>query len=69
MIVSPARSRLGRVLNDVRSRRGARLDKVAVRSQLASYRTTSERAELSAIATRNGHVDTGELRLVLSRNL
>jgi hypothetical protein len=68
-VSSPARKRFGRVLNDVRDRREERLDRELLRAELVTYQTTSELAELSAIAARNEHVDTGELRRVLSKQL
>jgi hypothetical protein len=66
---SAARTRLGRVLDSARDRRDRRLDRDILRSQLVTYRTTSELSELSAIAARNEQVDTAELRTVLSRQL
>jgi hypothetical protein len=66
---SPTRVRIGRALTTVRDRRVDRLDAEAVRAQLASFQTTSELVELSAIAARNEHADTGELRKVLSHQL
>lgn len=68
-VSSPARRGLGRVLNDARNRRDQRLDRDALRSELATYRTTSELAELSAIAARNEQADTAELRTLLERQL
>jgi hypothetical protein len=69
IVSSPAGNRLGRVLTNARDRRDQRLERCVVRSELATYRTTSELAELSAIAARNEHVDTAELRKVLSQQL
>lgn len=68
-VSSPARNRLGRVLTNARDRRDHRLGKDLLRSELVTYRTTSELSELSAIAARNEDVDTAELRTVLSRQL
>jgi hypothetical protein len=61
-VSSPARTRLGRLLSEARDRRDHRIDKSHLRSQLSTYRTTSELSELSAIAARNPHVDTAALR-------
>jgi hypothetical protein len=66
---SATRNRLGRVLNSARDRRDQRLDRDQLRSELVSFHTTSELSELSAIAARNEHVDTAELRTLLSRQL
>jgi hypothetical protein len=68
-VSSPVRHRLGRLLNDSRSRRDQRVERDLLRAELASFQTTSELAELSAIAARNDQADTSELRSVLSRQL
>jgi hypothetical protein len=68
-VSSPARQRLGRTLSDARSRRHQRLDRDRLYAGLASYRTTAEISELSAIAARNDHTDTGELRTIIARQL
>jgi hypothetical protein len=66
MIVStPTPKRLGRAMNRARHRRSERLDRELLWSEVATYRTTSELAELSAIAARNVHVDTAEIRTLL----
>jgi hypothetical protein len=66
---SPTRTRFARVVDNARDRRDERLDRNALRSEVATYRTTSELAELSGIAARNQHVDTDELRSQLVRQL
>jgi hypothetical protein len=68
-VSSPVRQRLGRLLEDSRSRREQRIERDLLRAELASFKTTSELSELSAIAARNDHADTSELRSVLSRQL
>jgi hypothetical protein len=68
-VSTPARKRLGRVINHARGRRERSLDRAALHSELVAYQTTSELSELSAIAARNPHVDTSELRTVLSSQL
>lgn len=64
-VSSPTRMRLGRAVSNARHRRGQRLDRELLRAEVATYRTTSELAELSAIADRNEHVDTAEIRTIL----
>jgi hypothetical protein len=66
---SPSRMRIGRALDTVRDRRTDRVGRAQLRSELVSFQTTSELSELSAIAARNEHADTGELRKVLSHQL
>jgi hypothetical protein len=66
---SPTRTRFAQVVDNARDRRDERLDRNALRSEVATYTTTSELAELSAIAARNEHVDTDELRSLLVRQL
>lgn len=61
----PTRKRLGRAVSSARHRRGQRLGRALLRAEVATYRTTSELAELSAIADRNEHVDTAEIRTIL----
>jgi hypothetical protein len=68
-VSSPTRMRIGRALNTTRDRRIDRLDRAQLRSELVSFQTTSELSELSAIAARNEHADTGELRKVLSHQI
>jgi len=69
MTASTPASRLARAMHDVRDRRTERQSRNALRCELAAYRTTSELSELAAIAARNEHADTGELRKVLSHQL
>jgi hypothetical protein len=64
-VSTPTRKRLGRALNHARHRRSERLDRDLLRSEVATYRTTSELSELSAIAARNTHADTAEIRTLL----
>jgi hypothetical protein len=66
---SPTRTRLSHVVDNARDRREQRLDRNTLRSEVAAFTTTSEIAELSAIAARNDRVDTGELRTLLARQL
>jgi hypothetical protein len=68
-VSSPVRHRLGRLSNERRSRHEQRVERDLLRAELASFQTTSELSELSAIAARNDHADTSELRSVLSRQL
>jgi hypothetical protein len=69
MTASTPATRLARALNDARVRRDERLTKSALRSELDSYRTSTELSELAAIAARHEHTDTGDLRKVLSHRL
>jgi hypothetical protein len=68
-VSSPTRLRIGRAFDTVRDRRTDREGRAQLRSQLVSFQTTSELSELSAIAARNEHADTGALRKVLSHQL
>jgi hypothetical protein len=56
-------------LTTARDRRDQRASRQNLRAELVSFRTTSELAELSAIAARNPQVDTSALRQVLSEQL
>ncbi|HEX3824858.1 MAG TPA: hypothetical protein VHV79_10380 [Mycobacteriales bacterium] len=68
-VSSPGRNRFGRVLTTARDRRDQRASRAILRAELGSFRTTSELAELSAIAARNPQVDTTALRQALSEQL
>jgi hypothetical protein len=68
-VAPPTRSRLGRAVDEARHRRGQRLDRANLRSEIASYQTTSELAELSAIASRHPSADSAEIRTLLVEQL
>jgi len=63
------RTTVSKALASARVRRNQRSDAATLRGQLLTYQTASEISELSGIAARNAHVDTAEVRTVLSRQL